>query len=422
MNELTSHSTAATAPGVTGDDGDGPERSSRLRAGSLIAHRYRLEARLGAGAMGEVWRARHEELNMDVAIKFALADGRDRDAVLERFRFEAQVAAQLSSRTPRVVAVHDAGLFESMPYLAMECVAGRSLEQILETEGAQPPARVAELVEQVAEALAVAHAQGIWHRDIKPANLLVIEEGDRWAVKVADFGVAKALDTSLDVDAPKTTSVGALIGTPAYMSPEQITGAEPTAKSDLWSLAVVAYEALSGELPFRAPTVQGLMRVISIGQRPPPLPRQSPAVDAWFRRALAPDPDRRFAVDELAEAFRVAITRAPRRRARVWAAALSAALAVGSAVILWPEAEAAKVPLTLEPLSPLTRANVAAAKTREPAASAAPANTPPAPAPRVPASALPEPRTPPVPIVRPHPPPEIPTPRPIPSFDPSEVH
>lgn len=335
----------ATAPGTAARAEPAEARSGAApRAGVLVGQRYRLEARLGAGALGEVWRARHEELNTDVAVKFARPGAAcDPELALQRFRFEAQVSAQLGQRTRHIVAVHDAGQHRGVPYLVMEHVPGRSLQALLERDGPVVHGRVAELLEQAAEALDVAHGLGIWHRDIKPANMMVVERPDgAWHVAVADFGVAKALQTELEVDRPRTTVHGALVGSPGYMSPEQIGGEPPDPAQDRWSLGVVAYEALTGRLPFDGRDASDLLIAICARPHAPPsrfvdLP---PDVDAWFERALAKRPEERFAsARELACAFGDAIEARPRAtvlgRRRVWRAVAVAAVAGAGLFVAW---------------------------------------------------------------------------------------
>src|SRR5262249_40103556 len=155
---------------------------------------------------------------------------------LERFRFEAQISARLASCTRHVVAAHDAGEFVGLPYLVMEYVPGRTLEAEIEEAGPIDPDRMATILDQAADALGAAHAIGIVHRDLKPSNLMLVKAPDGGTVvKVADFGVAKALTRDLPLDRPRETAVGQLIGTPAFMSPEQIRGAsELDARSDVF--------------------------------------------------------------------------------------------------------------------------------------------------------------------------------------------
>lgn len=423
--------------GGPGDAGLSPasQPAGGLSAGMLVARRYRLISRLGAGAMGEVWRARHEELNTELAIKFALAE-RDDERVIERFRFEAQVSAQLGQKTPHIVAVHDAGRHAGVPFLAMEFVPGRSLEDMLQTEGALDEQLVAAILDDVASALDVAHAQGIWHRDIKPANIMVTTDDDgRVRAKVADFGVSKAVVSKLAVESPGTTMEGTLVGTPAYMSPEQIEERGPVigAASDVWSLAVVVYESLTGKLAFNSGTVsQLLVSICSRSHHPPSLVAPHLAkFDAFFERALAKEPSERIgSATELAAAFRVAMA-APRAkmtsRRRLVAIGLGALSLVTAAVLVVTggDHDAAADETSSSAIAPSDDATDTTSATAEdepsatispdrppPATSAAPAPPPPGPAPTT---------TPPRPTA-PAPSTTAPAPGPTPKpFNPSEV-
>jgi serine/threonine-protein kinase len=337
---------ADTEPGeAAGDRGQSHDGSSQRelfgRAGALIGSRYRLETLLGTGAMGEVWRARHEELDTVVAIKLANRAGGLSEGLLERFRFEAQVSAQLGKDSGHVVAVHDAGRHRSVPFLAMEYVPGTSLERLLEQTGPLAPTRLAAMIDQLAEALAAAHARGILHRDIKPANVLVTSgRNGSDLVKLADFGIAKALGRTIDLDMPRTTQGGVLVGTPVYVSPEQVAGAVLDERSDLWSLGVCAYEALTGVVPFESDDLTDLLLHIAARKHAPPSEHAplAPAIDAWFERALAKKARDRFAsAAEMAAAFRAAVeasaARHPRRR---WPLAVAvSALALGAAAVAW---------------------------------------------------------------------------------------
>lgn len=269
-------------------------------AGAIVGGRYRLAREIGRGGMGEVWRATHLALRAEVAIKFPAMASRGASAKVarERFRFEAQIAAQLSAETPHVVAVIDAGEDARGPFLVMEHVRGQTLRDLVEARGPLPIEVVATVVEQIAEALEAAHAFGVAHRDLKPSNVLVVERRGAISVKVADFGVAKALRADLDADVPEDTSGGLFVGSPAYTSPEQICGAAASASGDSWALAVLAYEALTGRLPFDGRTFAELFVGLTSGRFEPPTHRRPSiprAVDLWFSRALARDPARRFA-------------------------------------------------------------------------------------------------------------------------------
>ncbi|MDP2315061.1 MAG: serine/threonine-protein kinase [Pseudomonadota bacterium] len=216
---------------------------------------------IGRGGMGSVWRARHRALDRVVAVKYLSEALAHRPAFVARFRQEARVLARLQH--PRIVAVYDVGDDEGLPYLMMEYVAGPALAAVLPLS----PARAIDIGLGVCEALAFAHGHGVVHRDIKPENILLDDTG---GVKVADFGIARLLDT------PGATATGALIGTPAYLSPEALAGAPPDPRMDLYALGAVLYQCVTGALPVGA--------LDSVG----------PALDPVVRRALAPV-DRRYA-------------------------------------------------------------------------------------------------------------------------------
>jgi serine/threonine-protein kinase len=291
--------------------------------------------------MAEVWLATHESLKSEVAIKFI--DQRlahDSTGALERFRFEAQVSARLSARTKHVVAVHDAGEHEGIPYLVMEFVPGRTLEREIEERGPIDPARFADLLDQAADALSVAHALSVVHRDLKPSNLMLLDAPDGSSLlKISDFGIAKALRADMLLDRPKETGLGEMIGSPAYMSPEQIDGLKNLdGRSDLWSLGVLAYETLTGQTCFEARGLSDLLIAIStLKYRPasrlrPELPK---AVDTWFARVLSVKADDRFdSATEMARAFRAALVRPPAGRRVAWVVAAAALLILSIVVTL----------------------------------------------------------------------------------------
>lgn len=310
----------------------------------VVDGKYRLVRPLGRGGMAEVWLATHVHLKTEVAVKFlSAALVRDPDQalmVLQRFQFEAQISARLGSRTRHVVAVHDAGMHDDMPYLVMEYVPGRTLVEEIAQRGPMDLLRLADLLDQIADALGVAHEMGIVHRDIKPSNVLLMgEPGSEPRVKLADFGIAKALGTGLDFDRPNETSSTMMLGSPSYMSPEQIRApASVNARSDIWSLGILTYEALTNGSPFNGTTMGEVMISVSTQrfERPSMLrPSLPPAVDQWFARVLAKEASDRFAsVTEMARSFREAVTTTveappsrPQRR-RAVGAVLVAALAV----------------------------------------------------------------------------------------------
>ena len=219
----------------------------------LIQGRYRLLEIIGRGGMGEVWRATDESLGRSVAVKclkpLGPQHGRSDDnfvkVLRERFRREARVAASLQHRG--VTVVHDFGESDGVLFLVMELLEGQNLSQLLE-ENKQAPLPVGEVVdiaEQVADALAYTHRQGIVHRDLKPANIMRLTDG---AVKICDFGIAR-LGADIGFTS-RLTGTGIAMGTPHYMSPEQISGSEVDHRSDLYSLGCVLYEIATGVPPF----------------------------------------------------------------------------------------------------------------------------------------------------------------------------
>ena len=237
--------------------------------------------------MGDIYVATDELLGREVAVKL-LGDRYAADAgIRQRFKREALAAARISGE-PGAITIFDVGDWEDRPFIVMEYLAGGSLEERLRREGAQPPARALGWLEQAAIALDAAHRHGIVHRDVKPANLLL---NDREEVAVADFGIASA--AGLD----SMTLTGTVLGTAGYLSPEQATGERATPASDLYSLAIVAYELLSGERPFEneSPTAEAAAHVNapvpSIAERCEHLP---PELDRVFRRALSKDPASRY--------------------------------------------------------------------------------------------------------------------------------
>jgi serine/threonine protein kinase len=254
--------------------------------------RYEVEAEVGRGAIGVVYRALDPELRRVVAVKtYVLPPGLDdaqRSEFRARIRREAQAAAALAHRG--IVTVYDVGENPSdgTPFLAMEFVPGKSLADIVDENGRLPLDRVKAIAAELADALGAAHAAGIVHRDVKPANILV-RDGDG-AVKIADFGVARVASSTL-------TRTGSSIGSPAYMSPEQIRGAHVDGRSDLFSLAGVLYESLTGKRPFAGDEISEVVYSVVHGT-PVPVSRLDPtlptSLDEFFERALAKEPGDRF--------------------------------------------------------------------------------------------------------------------------------
>lgn len=279
--------------------------------GDVINDSLRLTRLLGAGGMGSIWVARHLSLDVDVAVKFIhpdLLSGGDA-LVLERFRREAKLNAQIES--PHVVRVFDHGIERTSkcPYIVMELLRGESLWDRLLRLRQLPPGDAARVVGEVAEGLQAAHERGIVHRDIKPQNIFLARTRDGSEVaKILDFGIAKSSSPGKDVLEQVKTSTGVIIGTPQYMSPEQLMRAAPVdAASDRWALAVVAYELVTGKLPFAGETLAATLVAITRAEIAPAshsTPGASAELDSFFARALAVEPSDRFATaTELARAF-----------------------------------------------------------------------------------------------------------------------
>jgi eukaryotic-like serine/threonine-protein kinase len=247
--------------------------------------RYEVIDEIGDGAMGRVYRAWDPAVKRVVAVKTVKTEYLTRDTgeeYLKRFRREAQAAGGLSH--PAIVRVFDLG----DDHLVMELVEGRTLHQMVREQGRIAPGEALRLLAPVAEAVDHAHRQGIVHRDIKPANIMVQPDGQP---KLMDFGVAR-------IEASVMTTAGQILGSPSYMSPEQIAGQEVTGRSDVYSLAVVAYEMLTGQPPFQGNTITQVIYRVMHDTAPPPrqwnasLPAR---YDDVFARALAKDPELRFA-------------------------------------------------------------------------------------------------------------------------------
>jgi serine/threonine-protein kinase len=248
----------------------------------LVLDRYRLEERLASGGAAEVWRARDLQLERDVAVKLLhphlLPDAMSR----ARLAVEARAAAALSH--PAIVAIYEVDADGPAPALVMEYVAGRSLADRLATAGALPPAEVASLGAEVADALYLAHRSGIVHRDVKPGNILIGADG---RPRLVDFGIAH----NLAEGAARLTTTGTVVGTLRAMAPEQLRGEPVTPRTDLYGLGTVLYEALTGRPPFAATTPLALAEAQAAG--PPRLDGQPPALAAIVRACLEADPSTR---------------------------------------------------------------------------------------------------------------------------------
>ena len=282
---------------------------SHVRPGLIIAGKYRLEEEIGRGSMGTVYRAVHVTLGQRVAIKLISGEHLQSTEARKRFSVEAKAAAKLRSR--HVVQVYDDGeTAEGNPYIVLEYLEGETLEQRLEREHDIPLADAVRIVAHVSRALARAHAQGIVHRDLKPANIFLVKSEDDevgWIAKVLDFGIAK-----LDNQGEKgTTQAGTVLGTPLFMSPEQVRGASSVDhRADLYSLGMCLFHMLTGDFAYYSPNYSDIL--IGICTLPLPLLREKApwtpeAVEQWFQRACAKEPLERFqSADEMSEALQAA--------------------------------------------------------------------------------------------------------------------
>jgi eukaryotic-like serine/threonine-protein kinase len=293
--------------------------------GTFVTPTVRLESELGQGGMGSVWLAEHTTLHTKVVVKFiAQAISKDHLTVS---RFSREAAAAAAVKSPHVVQVHDHGVSpDGTPFIVMERLVGKDLAAVLDERKKLPPAEVIAVVTQVCKALSRAHEAGVVHRDIKPQNLFLCDDADGEVfVKLLDFGIAKKED-GLSV-----TTTGAILGSPYYMSPEQVVGDKTIDQhSDLWSLGVVAYEALLGVRPFQGTTVGGLALAICSAPLPLPSavdPSYGPAFDAWFAKACARDPKDRFgSAKQMADALHTALGNAEMSLAATQSAIPSAPL------------------------------------------------------------------------------------------------
>jgi serine/threonine protein kinase len=285
-----------------------------VTAGLVLDGKYRLISELGEGGMGTVWRAEDLRLDAPVAVKLMHAHAASSPEARARFVREAKATANL--RSPHVVQVFDSGVDEAThsPYLVMELLEGESLRDRLARVGPMPAREVSRIVTHVARALVRAHEASIVHRDLKPANIFLVRNADSELAKVLDFGVAKwAAQPLLGL----ATQTGTFLGTPYYMSLEQIACSKDIDyRSDLWSLAVIAVECMTGRLPFAADNLPALALQIAQNRATPPS-RLGPVpdgFDAWFERATAAHPADRFAsAAEQAQALRVSCEADPRR-------------------------------------------------------------------------------------------------------------
>src|SRR5680860_368071 len=255
-----------------------------LSAEQIVDGRYRLISRLGTGGMADVWLARDAHLGRQVALKVLHRRFAQDTEFVARFRREAEAAAGLAH--PHVVSIYDRGQVGDTFYIAMEYLPGRSLSEAI--RGGLTTAQSIQVVREILEAARFAHLHGLVHRDFKPQNVILDHQGH---AKVTDFGIARA-------GVSEITQTGSVMGTAHYLPPEQAQGLEITARSDLYSIGVILYECLTGQVPFEAESsvAVALKQVSELPQRPSSInPNVSPALDSVVMRALAKDPSQRFA-------------------------------------------------------------------------------------------------------------------------------
>ena len=331
---LTSSPTVTPVPRHSGSSVASFAGPTTLPEGFEIGRRYRVVKLLGRGGMGAVYKCHDEELEREVALKIIRPEIASDTAIIERFKREIQLSSRVTHKN--VLRVYDLGEADGVRFLTMQFVEGEDLANLLRRTGPLPVTRLFHVFRQICEGLAAAHEEGVVHRDLKPQNVLLDGEDHVW---LTDFGLAKSLGGSA------MTEMGAVMGTPSYMSPEQVRGQAVDKRSDIYSLGIVFYEMATGRTPFGGGSMyEVLMRRLSTPPRP--VTELNPAVPPYLRkvleRCLEVDPRSRFqSVGEIltdldAAAFLTTVRYEVHRRRRILAAlGLALALALGAAGVLW---------------------------------------------------------------------------------------
>ena len=360
--------------------------------GRTLEGKYRLDAFLSGGGMGAVYRATHVMLGKAVAVKLIKPELVTSPEIARRFQREARAATHLSH--PNIVAVHDLGQTEDGTlYIAMELVHGPSLKEVIRTTGPLEPRRIVHILRQVASALELAHRNNIVHRDLKPHNIMLARDNDGNEVaKLLDFGIAKTFDDA----ATQLTKTGFALGTPQYMSPEQALGKDVDGRSDLYSLGIILYEMLVGQVPFTDPSTPAVLIKHVNEPAPPPSGRRPdlaipPGLEAMALRCLEKDPAQRFqtaeefaaALDGVLESPGVSVTAdaptvvlpKPTAAGRETAAAVDRGAEHGAPAVSAPQ-PMAPVPLATVPTQAAPPVEAPAQKTVQQQAPAAPGTRP----------------------------------------------
>jgi hypothetical protein len=275
------------------------------RAGQIIGDRYRLEEPLERGAMGSVWKAEQIRLRAPCALKFLDPSLIGDPEMHDRFMQEARSAAAV--RSVHVVQIFDYGSEGPVPYIAMELLEGENLDARLSSRGTLTPSELNKIFTEVARGIGKAHSMGVVHRDVKPGNIFIARDGEHEVTKLIDFGIAKVKADALKFTQIVGTQLGTLLGTPQYMSPEQVRGSSTVDhRTDIWALAIIACECLTGRYPFSGTTIGDLtVQICTEKPRAPSSLGQVPAgFDQWFFKGTSKKPIKRFAsVEEMADAL-----------------------------------------------------------------------------------------------------------------------